>query len=244
MSTVMRVTKLFSYGGLLGIGLFFSSCFGARAVKNYEKALVNKPYDAIIVPGVPFEEEEGSWSDIMKMRVYWSKYLYDQGIAKNIIYSGSSVYTAYVEAKIMALYAEQLGIPKTNIFTEERAEHSTENIYYSYKIAQKKGFENIALATDPYQGVFLKPFVKKKKIPVEFLLIQFDILRKMSKPDVPIEPNSAKVDSFVSITEREGFFKRFQGTMGKFIEYEEEDLSKRQKKKKERQAKKKKNIVP
>ena len=80
----------------------------------------------------------------------------------------------------------------------------------------------------------LKPFAKKKKIPVKFLIVQFDILRAMNKPDVPIDPTKARAEDFVSITEREGFFKRFQGTMGKFIEYEEEDLPKRKQKKKKK----------
>jgi uncharacterized SAM-binding protein YcdF (DUF218 family) len=31
-----------------------------------------------------------------------------------------------------------IGIPRENIFTETKAEHSTENIYYSYKKAQTK----------------------------------------------------------------------------------------------------------
>src|SRR5438067_574875 len=61
-------------------------------------------FDAIIVPGVPFEN--GRWSQTMKSRVGWSYYLYRKGIAKNIIYSGAAVYSPYVEARIMALYGE------------------------------------------------------------------------------------------------------------------------------------------
>ena len=98
-------------------------------------------YDVIIVPGVPFENN--NWSDAMKNRVYWSKYLYDHGIAKNIIYTGSAVYSPYYEAEIMALYGEALGIQKHNIFTETKAEHSTENVYYSYKKAKKIGFKKV-----------------------------------------------------------------------------------------------------
>jgi hypothetical protein len=42
----------------------------------------DQTYDLVVVPGVPLEN--GKWSRTMKARVYWSKYLYDQGIAKNI----------------------------------------------------------------------------------------------------------------------------------------------------------------
>jgi len=59
----------------------------------------------------------------MKGRVYWSKYLYDRGIGKNIMYSGNAVYTPYFEGEIMALYAKAIGIPPEHIYTELKAEH-------------------------------------------------------------------------------------------------------------------------
>ena len=55
------------------------------------------------------------------------------GMAKNVMFSGSAVYTPYYESKIMALYAEAIGIPKERIYIETEAEHSTENIFYSYR---------------------------------------------------------------------------------------------------------------
>ena len=87
----------------------------------------------------------------MRYRVLWSKFLIDKGYANNVIYSGSAVYSPFVESKIMALYGKELGIPEQNIFTEEKAEHSTENLFYSYEIAKQMGFIKIALATDPFQ---------------------------------------------------------------------------------------------
>ncbi|MBK6447061.1 MAG: hypothetical protein IPF81_17685 [Bacteroidetes bacterium] len=39
----------------------------------------------VVVPGVQFEDS--SWSETMQARILWSKYLYDKGIAKNIMYS-------------------------------------------------------------------------------------------------------------------------------------------------------------
>ncbi len=69
-------------------------------------------FDVVIVPGIPFRN--GRWNDTMKGRVLWSYALYKSGIAKNIIYSGGAVYTPYYEARIMGLYALQLGIPATH----------------------------------------------------------------------------------------------------------------------------------
>jgi len=80
----------------------------------YKQAIKNAPYDAIIVTGTPFYGEQ--WDDVMKMRVYWSLILYKKGITKNIIYSGSAVYTPYIEAEIMKKYAIKLGIPEKKYF--------------------------------------------------------------------------------------------------------------------------------
>jgi len=179
----------------------------------------NKEYDIIIIPGVPFEE--GNWSDIMKIRVYWSKYLYDKGIAKNIMYSGSAVYSPYYEAEIMALYGEALGISKENIFTETKAEHSTENVYYSYKKAKKMGFKKIALATDPFQSKMLRRFIKIIiKGDMDIIPIVYDTLSALTPKmyDPVIDFQKAYKKDFVSITEKEGFWKRLNGTRGNNID--------------------------
>ena len=136
---------------LFVVQLAMNSCaFSSRTCSQYLEKAREENYDIIVVPGVPFEN--GQWSYTMKGRVFWSKYMYDNGITKNIMYSGGAVYTPYVEAEIMALYAEKLGIKKENIYTEALAEHSTENIYYGYRKSRKLGFERIALATDAFQA--------------------------------------------------------------------------------------------
>ena len=178
-------------------------------------------YDIIIVPGVPFDSADGKWSKIMKSRVYWSKYLYENGITKNVMYSGSAVYTAYYEAEIMALYGQALGIAEENIFAENKAEHSTENVYYSYKKAKKLGFEKIALATDPFQSKMLETFIEETmNSDVGIIPIVFDSLWSTNKEmvDPEIEFTLAFKEGFVSIVDREGFWKRFEGTLGKNID--------------------------
>ena len=182
------------------------------------------PYDALIVPGIPFEND--NWNYVMKSRVLWSVYLYNQGYAKNIIYSGSAVYSPYVEAKIMAMYAEKLGVPREHIFIEPTAEHSTENVYYSTLIAKRKGFKKVAIATDRFQSRTLADFLpkvrRKTHIDVKSLPIQDQWLDTMRQGDPQINYELAKVDSFVSIVNRESKLKRFWGTLGKHIRYEED----------------------
>ena len=198
--------------------IILSACaFSAKSTKRKLQESQQMQYDIIVVPGVPFDTAEGKWSRTMKARVYWSKYLYDKGIAKNIMYSGSSVYTPYYEGEIMAMYAEAIGIPKEHIYTETKAEHSTENIYYSYKKSKKLGFNKIALATDPFQAKMLTQFTYTKvSTDVGIIPIVFDTLKALEPimKDPPIDYQKAYNKDFVAITERENFWERLKGTMG------------------------------
>jgi hypothetical protein len=133
------------------------------------------------------------------------------------MYSGSAVYTPYYEAKIMALYAQALGIPAKNIFTEIRAEHSTENVYYSYKKAKQLGFKKIALASDPFQTRMLRRYIRKKvSADVDLLPFVIDTLKMMEPQmtDPKIDFEQATKKEFIALPQREGFWKRFRGTRG------------------------------
>jgi DUF218 domain len=195
-------------------------CFSSKKMpaEHLAKADGMKPFDAIIVPGVPFKN--GNWDSVMKARVLWSYVLYKGGYTKNIIYSGSSVYSPYYESVIMGLYAEQLGIPRAHIFFEKQARHSTENVYYSYLLAQKHGFKSIALATDPFQSSMLRSFTRKRfTSPIYLLPFVNDTVKEYNHLNPTIDPTPAKADNFTSITKTESFWHRFRGTMGKDIDW-------------------------
>jgi uncharacterized SAM-binding protein YcdF (DUF218 family) len=195
--------------------IFFSCAYSPKATKKLLSNSKATIYDIVIVPGIPFEN--GKWSYTMKGRVYWAKYLYDNGITKNIMFSGSSVYSPYYEGMIMALYAEALGVPKNNIFYEIQAEHSTENAYYSYHLAKKLGFIKIAIASDPFQTKTLKSFSHKKlSRDIGMIPMVVDTMKALQPimTDPEIDFKKAFNKDFVSIKKREGFFKRLRGTMG------------------------------
>lgn len=200
---------------LLLLSFLFSCSFSKKAsLRLLHEAKKNAPFDAIIVPGIPFEN--GEWNRIMKGRVYWSKYLFNKGIAKNIIYSGSAVYSPYYEGKIMAMYAKAVGIPENNIYTDTLAEHSTENVYYGYKKAKSLGFNRIALASDPFQTKMLKGFIRTKMHNEIALLPMVLDTMKMLEPEMvnPVIPyERAFKPNFVSIKERESIWKRMRGTL-------------------------------
>lgn len=195
--------------GVVILNLF--SRFSSKKIpqRAYTEAEKKKPFDTIIVPGVPFIPDK--WDSVMKARVLWSYHLYKKGFAKNIIYSGGAVYTPYIEAIIMAKYAAALGIPKEHIICECRAKHSTENVYYSYQLAKKSGFKSIALATDPFQSYFLRGFIRRHyKTDIYHLPIVVDLLKEYEQLDPAIDTSFAQVNSI----EPDPFWKRIKGTLG------------------------------
>jgi len=214
--------KVYRYFILCAV-LFISSCtlFRPGPGKLYRRAISKEPYDVIIVPGSPFDGND--WSVAMKGRVIWANYLIQKGVAKNVIFSGGAVYTPYVEAKIMALYAEVLGTPKEKIFIEDHAQHSTENIYNSYMLAKQMGFTKMAVASDPFQSNLLMRFTKRRfELPIDHIPFIIDTLSRIDDVFPKIDPVSAHIDNFQPITETQSFWHRLKGTWGKNIEYAKE----------------------
>ncbi len=191
-----------------------------RPAKLYQEVTdSSKTFDVAIVPGVPFYNNQ--WDSVMKGRVLWADFLYKRGIIRNVIFSGSAVYSPYYEARIMGLYAKELGIPEANIFFETQAEHSTENIYYSYEMARKLGFKTVALVTDPIQSWFTNRFTNRRfETRIWHLPFMVDTLRNLNEVNLTIDPSPAYKAGFRSIVERESKLKRFRGTLGAFIPWE------------------------
>lgn len=217
--------RFFSVSLLMALMLLASSCllFKPSPGKMTRRALAaHKQYDVIIVPGIQFIEP--AWDRVLQMRLIWAKHLYDRGLAKNIITSGSSVYTPYVEAQIMAEYLVAMGVPRERIILEEKAEHSTENLWYGYKLAKKKGFTSIALCSDPFQSKMLWRFAKRKtKKEVKFLPVILDTLRRLPHDTPVVDYKSFKIQNFVPITQRYSKWQRLKGTIGWNIKYKEKD---------------------
>lgn len=217
---LIQIGKILLYVHVvLAIGLVLTHCSVKRyARKANERAMQEVPFDVVIVPGVPFEHD--NTTSVMKIRLYWAKLLYDSGYTKNIIFSGSAVYSPYVESVVMKVMADSLGIPSDHTFSEKRAEHSTENVYYGWKMAHEMGFKKIALATDPYQSRLLKSFMNRYCPDMLAMPIIFGRLDIDTKELPAIDSTAAYVHDFVSIKDREGFWQRFQGTLGRRVKEE------------------------
>lgn len=187
---------------MVSAGLFALAKYQFRYLPKqaFAQTRLAEPYDAVIVPGIPFDG--GEWGWLMKTRVYWAKYLFDQGLARNLIFSGSAVHSPYVEADIMAMYALELGIPADNIFTENQALHTTENVDYSYLICQRECFRRVAVATDPFQTLLLKSYVGKRQLPIHCIPAVLGITNAMDTFSLSIDPSSAFVADHVPLKER------------------------------------------
>ncbi len=203
----------------LACPFLFTSCMYSK--KHCQKSLAKvekESFDMIIVPGAPMDNQ--SLNRVLKARIYWAKYLIDKGIAKNVMFSGAAVYSPYREAEMMAMYAEGIGIPKEKIYTEILAEHSTENIYYSYKKSKKLGFQKIALATDPFQAKLSNRYMRKHvSKEITSIPIVFPIMKKLEPTMITptIDKEKAFQKDFVSLPDRESWWKRFKGTLGKNV---------------------------
>ena len=199
-SKIKRYFILLTLAGLLFTSFhFYYNTFLLPSILL--KEVIAQPVDVIIVPGVQYNGLK--WNMVMKWRVYWSVYLYKSGFAKNIIYSGSAVYSPYTEAAIMALYAEKMGVPREHIFLETKAEHTTENLYYGYQLAKEKGFKTVAMATDPFQSNMISPYVDKFNLDISLVPIAIPLLSKIEMKDFEIESSKAYQLNFISIEVRE-----------------------------------------
>jgi hypothetical protein len=176
------------------------------------------PFDVIVVPGFPYQSD--GVPSILELRLRWARYLFNTGLTKNIIFSGSAVYTPYVEGIALKIIADSLGLPSQHTFSETQAEHSIENVYYSMKLARKMGFKRIAVATDPYQSRMLEPLIAKFCPDVELVPIVFSRIRAEKDKIPQIDPAGAAVNNFVSLKELETRTQRNNGTRGRRIGHE------------------------
>ena len=186
--------------------------------KCYKKA-IEQPYDVVIIPGYPHDGKE--WNAVIKFRLLWALHLYDNKLAKNFIFSGGSVHTPYNEGTIMALYAVKMGIPKENIFIEPRAKHSSENVYYSLKVAEELKFERIAIATDPVQGFLLTNYTERiRHKTVHYINLQPKKIRAVKHPDEPkIDFWLAYNDEFSPLIKDKNYWERKKESLGLAIDY-------------------------
>jgi len=153
--TMARFSRLANFGsfGRAGaarvVGLALAAWLLAGcALSRYQVTHVPaEPYDAVIVPGCP-SEEDGALSYCQIGRAGQAALLWQGAWTRNFIVSGSDVHTPYVEAEAIAQAMTTLGVPPERIVLERDALHSDENVYYSALLATRLGFQRLAIASN------------------------------------------------------------------------------------------------
>lgn len=98
-------------------------------------------FDTIIVLGYP-AEEDGTPRPEMRERVMEGVREYRAGVAPRLIMTGGAAHNRYVEAHVMAQFAESQGVPASDIIEEGQAKDTIQNAYYSVQIMQKHGWHS------------------------------------------------------------------------------------------------------
>ncbi len=116
--------------------------FGNLCTRNSN----NKTFDVIIVLGSPASDDCKPGA-IMEGRVDKGIELLKLGIAKKILFTGSSVRNNCTEAEVMAAFAISKGISENHILKETRAENTFQNAFYSTKQMKDLHFTSAAIVT-------------------------------------------------------------------------------------------------
>lgn len=204
--------EIYVFGLLLLISLNSCNLFKDVSISDPEY----QPYDAIIVPGFPFNDEEGKMNAFQRMRLFWALHLYETGETNYIIVSGSAVHSPYVEAEIFAIFLTELGVNPKHIIIENRAEHSTENVFYSLELAKKLDLKRVAIATDPMQSKMIAYLMRNVDVEIDYLPTDLKMIFNKYQPkfDHAIDGSAAYVNNFVPLKVRENRKLRMQGTRG------------------------------
>ncbi|WP_077852492.1 YdcF family protein [Clostridium felsineum] len=123
-------------------------------------------FDVIIILGFP-ALQDGKPSPIMRERVIKAVELFNKGYASNIICSGGGVYNKYIEADIMANFAESLGIPNSCLIKEGKSRNTYENIKNSIKIMEQRNWLSAMVVTSPWHIRRSNYFLSKCSIKYE-----------------------------------------------------------------------------
>jgi uncharacterized SAM-binding protein YcdF (DUF218 family) len=110
-----------------------------RAIPQSNTA--QQKFDVILVLGVP-SRPDGSTSPEQRSRVLKGVQEWRIGVAPRIIMSGGSAHNQWVEADTMAKFAEQQGVPASDIFEERQAMDTIQNVYYTVVIMQPHGWHS------------------------------------------------------------------------------------------------------
>lgn len=108
---------------------------------------VRTKHDAIIVLGCP-NDADGRPSACQVARADLTMKVVASGLGDEIITTGGAVQNEWVEAETLRDLLVARGIATPRITVEPKAEHTDENLYFSTRIMQERGFVNAIVVTE------------------------------------------------------------------------------------------------
>jgi uncharacterized SAM-binding protein YcdF (DUF218 family) len=105
-------------------------------------------FDTIIVLGSP-ALLNGQPSPEERERVTEAVKEFKAGRAGHMIFSGGAAENLFVEGQVMATLAEAEGVPTDNIVIEGQSQNTIQNIYFSNKIMEQKGWTSAEVVSSP-----------------------------------------------------------------------------------------------
>jgi hypothetical protein len=110
---------------------------------------VRTQHDAVIVLGCPTEADGGA-SACQTQRADIAVAASRAGLGDRFIVTGGAVANAFVEAETLRSLLVGRGIDETRIVLEPKAEHTDENLYFSSRLMQERGWKTaLVVSEDP-----------------------------------------------------------------------------------------------
>lgn len=112
-------------------------------------ACVTTKHDAIIVLGCP-NEADGGASACQTARADLAVRAMRSGLGDDFVTTGGHVHNAWVEAETLRDLLVARGVARERITLEPKAEHTDENLYFSSRIMQARGWSTaLVVSEDP-----------------------------------------------------------------------------------------------
>ncbi len=106
------------------------------------------PADVLLVLGSP-AEIDGSVTDAQRWRVEEAVREFRAGRAPYILFTGGPAANRFVEAQVMAGYAQRMGVPPDRLLEEGRAKTTVENVADSERIIEVHGWQRVEVISSP-----------------------------------------------------------------------------------------------
>jgi uncharacterized SAM-binding protein YcdF (DUF218 family) len=105
-------------------------------------------FDVILVLGTP-ANSDGAISQIGRSLVLEAIRQYRSGVAPRLLMTGGAAHNQFVEAKVMAQFAQAQGVPASATFEEEQSRDTVQNAYYSFRIMQSHDWQSALVIGRP-----------------------------------------------------------------------------------------------